>query len=488
VQVNTVRSTVQEQTMTDTADRTEPGTATPTTEGFAELVDGLRATFRTGRTRPIEWRREQLGAMHRMLVDHEDDFVEALRADLGRPPLEAYAADIGTTKAEIKHALKHVASWAKPKKVNPGLTSMPAKAKIIPEPLGTVLIIAPWNYPIQLLLNPMAAAIAAGNCIVAKPSELAPACSAVLARLVPRYLDNDAITLVEGGVPETTALLELPYDHVFFTGSTAVGRVVMQAAAKHLTPVTLELGGKSPTIVAADADLGVAAHRILWGKHLNAAQTCIAPDYVLVESSVKDRLVDEMASVLGEFLGRDPQASPDFGRIVNDRHFNRLTGLLESAGGTVAVGGSSDAATRFIEPTIIVDPDLEAPIMQEEIFGPLLPVVAVDSIDDAIDFVNDRPKPLALYVFAGSPETAEHVLASTSSGGACVNQTILHINTPNMPFGGVGPSGTGSYHGKFGFDAFSHHKSVLLKPQKPDPKLLYPPYTPLKDKIVHAAL
>jgi aldehyde dehydrogenase (NAD+) len=426
--------------------------------------------------------------MLQMLIDHEDDFVEALHADLGRPPLEAYAADIGTTKAEIKHALKHVASWAKPKKVNPGLTSMPAKAKIIPEPLGTVLIIAPWNYPIQLLLNPMAAAIAAGNCIVAKPSELAPACSAVLARLVPRYLDNDAITLVEGGVPETTALLELPYDHVFFTGSTAVGRVVMQAAAKHLTPVTLELGGKSPTIVAADADLGVAAHRILWGKHLNAAQTCIAPDYVLVESSVKDRLVDEKASVIGEVLGRDPQASPDFGRIVNDRHFNRLTGLLESAGGTVAVGGSSDAATRFIEPTIIVDPDLEAPIMQEEIFGPLLPVVAVDSIDDAIDFVNDRPKPLALYVFAGSPETAEHVLASTSSGGACVNQTILHIHTPNMPFGGVGPSGTGSYHGKFGFDAFSHHKSVLLKPQKPDPKLLYPPYTPLKDKIVHAAL
>jgi aldehyde dehydrogenase (NAD+) len=475
--------------MTDTADRTEPGTdEAATTEGFAELVDGLRATYRTGRTRSIEWRREQLQSMLRMLVDHESDFVEALATDLGRPPLEAYAADVGTTKAEIKHAIKHVASWAKPKKVNPGLTSMPAKAKIIPEPLGTVLIIAPWNYPIQLLLSPMAAAIAAGNCVVAKPSELSPACSAVLARLVPRYLDNDAITLVEGGVGETTALLELPYDHVFFTGSTDVGRIVMQAAAKHLTPVTLELGGKSPTIVAADADLTVAAHRILWGKHLNAAQTCIAPDYVLVESSVKDRLVDEMTTVLGEFLGPDPKGSADFGRIVNDRHFARLSGLLESAGGTVAAGGSTDPATRFIEPTIIVDPDLDAPIMQEEIFGPLLPIVAVDSIDDAIDFVNDRPKPLALYVFSGSPETAEHVLASTSSGGACVNQTILHINTPNLPFGGVGPSGTGSYHGKFGFDAFSHHKSVLVKPQKPDPKLLYPPYTTLKDKIVHKAL
>jgi aldehyde dehydrogenase (NAD+) len=478
--------------MTDTADRTEHVTGSDgsdaTAEGFAELVDGLRATFRSGRTRPIEWRREQLRSMLQMLVDHEDDFVAALQTDLGRPRLEAYAADIGTTKAEIKHAIKHVASWAKPTRVNPGLTSMPAKARIIPEPLGTVLIIAPWNYPIQLLLSPMVAAIAAGNCIVAKPSELSPACSAVLARLVPRYLDNDAITLVEGGVAETTSLLELPYDHIFFTGSTNVGRVVMQAAAAHLTPVTLELGGKSPTIVAADADLTVAARRILWGKHLNAAQTCIAPDYVLVESSVKDRLVDEMATVLGEFLGADPRTSPDFGRIVNDRHFARLTDLLESAGGTVATGGDTDAATRFIAPTIIVDPDLDAPIMQEEIFGPLLPVVGVESIDAAIDFVNDRPKPLALYVFSGSDETADHVLATTSSGGACVNQTILHINTPAMPFGGVGPSGTGSYHGKFGFDAFSHRKSVLQKPQRPDPKLLYPPYTSIKDKIVHAAL
>ena len=482
--------------MTDTADRTEHDTETSdtetsetgTVESFTELVDSLRSTFRSGRTRSVDWRREQLRAMHQMLVEHEADFVEALHADLGRPPLEAYVADIGTTKAEIKHAIKHVGSWAKVKRANPGLTSMPAKARIMPEPLGVALIIAPWNYPIQLLLSPMVAAIAAGNCIVAKPSELSPACSAVLARLIPRFLDNDAITVVEGGVAETTALLEIPFDHIFFTGSTNVGRVVMQAAAKHLTPVTLELGGKSPTIVAADADLEVAARRILWGKHLNAAQTCIAPDYVLVESSVRDRLVDIMADVLGEFLGADPAASRDFGRIVNDRHFERLTALLESAGGTVAIGGVTDAATRFIAPTVIVDPDLDAPIMTEEIFGPLLPVLSVDSIDAAIDFVNDRPKPLALYVFSGSSETADHVLEHTSSGGACVNQTILHINTPNMPFGGVGPSGMGSYHGKFGFDAFSHHKSVLIKPQKPDPKLLYPPYSPLKDKIIHTAM
>lgn len=479
--------------MTDTADRTDHDTGSAsgpgsTVESFAELVDDLRATFRSGRTRSVDWRREQLQAMHQMLVEHESDFVEALHADLGRPPLEAYAADVGTTKAEIKHAIKHVGSWAKVKRANPGLTSMPAKARIMPEPLGVALIIAPWNYPIQLLLSPMVAAIAAGNCIVAKPSELSPACSAVLSRLIPRFLDNDAITVVEGGVPETTALLEIPFDHVFFTGSTNVGRVVMQAAAKHLTPVTLELGGKSPTIVAADADIEVAARRILWGKHLNAAQTCIAPDYVLVEASVREQLVDAMADVIGEFLGADPAASRDFGRIVNDRHFERLTGLLESAGGTLAIGGETDPATRFIAPTVIVDPDLDAPIMQEEIFGPLLPVVTVDSIDAAIEFVNDRPKPLALYVFSASSETADHVLERTSSGGACVNQTILHINTPNMPFGGVGPSGMGSYHGKFGFDAFSHHKSVLIKPQKPDPKLLYPPYSSLKDKIIHTAM
>lgn len=483
--------------MTDTADRTTPAKAphaparpAPVGDaaGFEELVAGLRATFRSGRTKSVDWRKEQLKAIVRMLDEHEDDFAQALHEDLRRNRVEAYSADIGFTKAEVKYLIKHVASWAKPKKVTAAITAQPARARIMPEPLGVALIIAPWNYPIQLLLSPMAAAIAAGNCVVAKPSELSPACSAVLARLVPKYLDDEAITLVEGGVDETTALLELPYDHIFFTGSTNVGRVVMQAAAKHLTPVVLELGGKSPTIVTADADLDVAAHRIMWGKHLNAAQTCIAPDYVLAEASIRDRLVDKMVGVLDEFLGADPKASPDYGRIINERHFARLKGLLDSSGGTVVAGGETDEATKYIAPTIIVDPDLDAPIMNEEIFGPLLPVLSVGSVDEAIDFVNDRPKPLALYIFSGSGDTSEQILQSTSSGGACVNHTILHMTSPVMPFGGVGPSGMGSYHGKAGFDAFSHHKSVLLKPQKPDPSLMYPPYTKLKETIIHKAM
>jgi len=486
--------------MTDTADRTNESDTTTSTstsskpaggDGFAELLGNLRTTFRTGRTKNVEWRKEQLRNMIRMLDENADELAAALKVDLGRHELEAYSADIGFTKAEVKHLLKHVGSWAKPTKVIPSMTSLPARGRIIPEPLGVALIIAPWNYPIQLLLSPMAAAISAGNCIVAKPSEMSPACSAVLARLVPKYLDESCIALVEGGVDETTALLDLQFDHIFFTGSTAVGRVVMQAAAKHLTPVVLELGGKSPTIVAADADLDVAARRIMWGKHMNAAQTCIAPDYVLVEASIKDKLVDKMVEVLGEFLGEDDQAkkdSPDLARIINSRHFSRLKGLLSSAGGTVASGGNTDEDTKYIEPTIIVDPDLDAPIMQEEIFGPLLPIVSVNSIDEAIDFVNDRPKPLALYIFTSSSDTVDRVLGETSSGGACVNHTILHIGSATMPFGGVGPSGMGSYHGKFGFDAFSHHKSVLLKPQKPDPKLLYPPYTATKSKIIHKAM
>jgi aldehyde dehydrogenase (NAD+) len=479
--------------MSETTTATDSTKADSTNAGgstvdVGRVVADLRAAFRSGRTRDLQWRRSQLQGLLRMLDEHEDDFVQALHEDLGRPSLEGYFADVGMTKAEIKYLLRHVGSWMKPRKVIAALTSAPARAKVIAEPLGVGLIMAPWNYPIYLLLCPLAAALAAGNGAVVKPSELSPACSATLARLMPRYVDDQAVVVVEGGVETATALLEEQFDHIFFTGSTSVGRAVMTAAAKHLTPVVLELGGKSPAIVAADADLGVAAHRIVWGKHINAGQTCVAPDYVLVEASIRDRLVDKMVETMGEFLGADPQASKDFGRIVNDRHFDRLDQMLGSHGGTIAAGGSTDAATRFVEPTIIVDPDLDAPIMREEIFGPLLPVVSVESIADAIDFVNDRPKPLALYIFTGSGDSADRVLAETSSGGACVNHTVMHLGSPTLPFGGVGPSGMGSYHGRAGFDAFSHHKSVLTKPQKPDPPLMYPPYTSLKSKIVHKAL
>jgi len=484
--------------MTDTASRpadadasnagSTTGSTTDPGASYGQLVDELRATFRTGHTRSLAWRQAQLEGILRMLTDHEADFVRALREDLGRSDVEGYSMDVGFTKTEVKHLLKHLPSWVKPAKASVGLTSLPGKARIVSEPLGVALVIAPWNYPVQLLVSPMAAAIAAGNCVVAKPSELAPACSAVLARLIPKYLDDKAVVVVEGGVPETTALLAQKYDHVFFTGSTRVGQVVMEAAAKHLTPVTLELGGKSPTIVAADADLDVAAHRIIWGKSVNAGQTCIAPDYVLADASIRDALVDKMVAALREFYGADPKASPDFGRIVNGNHLGRLQGLLADHGGTVVVGGDADPDQRFLAPTIVVDPDLDAPLMQEEIFGPILPVLSVESIDEAVDFVLDRPKPLALYVFSSSDATVADVVERTSSGGVCVNHCVLHIAPNELPFGGVGPSGMGSYHGKAGFDTFSHAKSVLYKPQKPDPKLMYPPYTPLKTKIIKTAM
>jgi len=456
-------------------------------ESYGELLTGLRATFASGRTRDMPWRRDQIRGLLAMLSEHESELVAALGQDLGRPVTEAFGADIGVARFHIRHVLKHFEDWAKPSKVFPGLLSLPGSARVVPEPLGVALVISPWNYPIQLLVEPMAAAFAAGNCVVAKPSELSPACTAAMARLLPKYLDCDAMVVIDGGVPETTALLEHQFDHIFFTGSTAVGRVVMTAAAKHLTPVTLELGGKSPTIVAADADLAVAARRIVWGKHLNAGQTCIAPDYVLADASIRDRLVDLMVTELTNFYGADPKSSSDFGRIISPRHHGRLTSLIESAGGTVVVGGTTDPDTRYVAPTIIVDPDLDSKLMTEEIFGPILPVLSVDSIEEAISFVNDRDKPLALYVFTGNDATADRVLDRTSSGGACVNHVLVHILPDGLAFGGVGPSGMGSYHGKSGFDVFSHHKSVVRKPTFPDPKVMYPPYTALKEKLVRFA-
>jgi aldehyde dehydrogenase (NAD+) len=445
----------------------------------------LRATFDSGRTRPLAWRQAQLAGLRRMMEEAEGELVDALKADLGRPTTEAFAADIGHTKQELRHYAKHVARWMKPTKVRLPATVAPAKGWIVPEPLGVALVIAPWNYPIQLLVEPLGAALAAGNCVLAKPSELAPACSAALARLLPRYVDPDAVVVVEGGVDETTALLAERWDHIFFTGSTAVGRIVAAAAAKHLTPTVLELGGKSPTYVHRSADLDVAVRRIAWGKFLNAGQTCIAPDYVLVDKEVKHAFVDKLTRQIGEFYGSDAKTSSSYGRIVNDRHVARLQGYLEDRGaGAVATGGDVDAGTRYVAPTVTVDPNPETPLMQEEIFGPILPVLAVDGADEAKAFVAARPKPLALYVFAEDDDVVNDVVDTTTSGGVCVNQTLMHILPADLPFGGVGDSGTGAYHGKAGFDAFSHQKSVLRKRTRPDLKLLYPPYKPMVERLV----
>ena len=448
----------------------------------------LRATFESGRTRPLAWRLEQLAGLRRLMEEADAELVDALRQDLGRPGMEAFVADIGHVKGELRHMAKHLERWMRPTKVRVPITGAPAKAWVQPEPLGVALVISPWNYPIQLLLEPLAAALAAGNCVLAKPSEMAPASSAALARLVPRYLDNDAVVVVEGGVDETTALLAERWDHIFFTGSTAVGRVIAEAAAKHLTPTVLELGGKSPTYVHASADLDVAARRIAWGKFLNAGQTCIAPDYVLVDRQVKDAFVDKLSTQVGEFYGRDAQQSASYGRIVNARHLDRLKGLLGKGAGTVVTGGTFDDGDRFLAPTITVDPSPDSAIMQEEIFGPILPILGVEGPADAKAFITSRPKPLALYVFANDAATVDSVVDGTSSGGVCINQTLMHLLPPDLPFGGVGDSGMGAYHGKAGFDVFSHRKSVLRKPVKPDLKLLYPPYKPRVERLVRKIL
>ena len=435
----------------------------------------------------LDMRRAQLERIERMLTDREDEFVDALAADLGKSAVEAYSTEIGFTLTEIGHVLKHLERWAKPRKVSLPIHLKPGSAVVQPEPLGTVLIIAPWNYPLQLVLAPLVAAIAAGNTAVIKPSEVAPATADALERLVPKYLDPNIVQVVTGGVPETTALLDEPWDHVFYTGNGTVGRIVMKAAAEHLTPVTLELGGKSPAIVTANADLRSAARRIAWGKFTNAGQTCIAPDYVLVDRSVASGLLAELSTAITEFYGDDPQESDDYGRIVNAKHFDRLTGLLDGAG-TVAHGGSHDAEDRYIAPTVITDVDPTAPIMDDEIFGPLLPVIGYDTLDEAIRFVTERPKPLAFYPFTDDNDEADELVDRTTSGGVTVNHTLLHLAVPELPFGGVGASGMGAYHGKPGFDLFSHLKPVLRRRSKPDPSVAYPPYTGFKAKLLRKLL
>lgn len=447
------------------------------------VVQRLRAAFDAGHLAEIPARKAQLRRLREMLADREDLFLAALAADLAKPPIEAYISDLAFTRAEVDHALAHLDGWARPRRVSVPLVQQPARAEIRPEPLGVVLIIGPWNYPIQLLLAPLIGAIAAGNTAVIKPSELAPRCSAALAEAVGDFLDPDCVAVVEGGIPETQALLAERWDHIFYTGNGTVGRVVLQAAAQHLTPVTLELGGKSPVIVDRDANIAVAARRIAWGKFLNAGQTCVAPDYVLVHRAVEQPLLDALGRAVHDFYGDDPATSSDYGRIVNERHFDRLRRLADT-GGTPVVGGTADRRDRFIAPTVLTDVDLSAPIMAEEIFGPLLPVIGVEDIDTAIAFVNERDKPLALYVFSEDRATSERVISSTSSGGAAINATVLQLVVPSLPFGGVGPSGTGAYHGRAGFETFSHDKSVLTRPTRLDPPLTYPPYSRWKEKLL----
>lgn len=461
------------------------GQEAPAPRSPAAVVAALRTAFNAGHTRSAEWRERQLAGLVRLCRERETEIEAALRTDLGKSHFEAYAMEINFTAHEAELARKRLRRWMRPSKVSTSLVAQPGRSRIYHDPLGVVLIIAPWNYPFQLAMAPLIGALAAGNCAVIKPSEVAPATSAVLARLLPDYLDPQAVAVVEGGVPETTALLAERFDHIFYTGNGAVGRVVMTAAAKHLTPVTLELGGKSPTIVDDTVDLAVAARRIAWGKFSNAGQTCVAPDYVLVQRRVHDAFVAELKTCLAEFYGADPQASADFGRIINTRHFDRIQALLngERARGTVeAVGGSADREDRFIPPTVLTGVLADGPVMADEIFGPVLPVLGYDALEEAIAFINERPKPLALYVFSQKTATQDAILERTSSGGAVINHCVMHLSVAGLPFGGVGESGMGAYHGQHSFDCFSHQKAVLRKPIFIDPSIMYPPFTASKVK------
>ncbi|MGW7382393.1 aldehyde dehydrogenase family protein [Streptomyces sp. NPDC054794] len=434
-----------------------------TPEQPADVVARLRATFRTGRTRPVEWRTGQLRRLREMLTAGGPDLAAALHADLGKSSAEAYRTEIDFTIREIDHTLDHLDQWLRPESAPvPAHLGDDATAWTQYDPLGVVLVIAPWNYPAQLLLAPMVGALASGNAVVAKPSELAPATSAALARLVPAYLDMEAVAVVEGGVPETTALLAERFDHIFYTGNGTVGRIVMRAAAEHLTPVTLELGGKSPVFVDRGTDLDVVADRLARGKFLNAGQTCVAPDYVLTDPETAPALERALVRAVEALFGTDPAANAGYGRIVNERHFDRLSGLLDS--GRVAVGGGSDRTSKYIAPTVLADVDPDAPVMREEIFGPILPLVTVPDLDAAIGFINDRDKPLALYVFSESDDTRRRIAAETSSGGLGHGLPLAHLTVSDLPFGGVGESGMGSYHGRYSIETFSHRKAVLEKP------------------------
>ena len=453
----------------------------------AVIVRDLRGTFGRGVTKPLAWRVRQLTALKRMLIERGADFEHALATDLAKSPTEAQLSDIGPIVGEIDYTLRHLRSWLRPRRVAVPLAFAPATAKVVREPLGVVLIIGPWNYPVQLTLVPLGGALAAGNVAVVKPSELAPASSRLIAELLPQFLDETAVRVVEGGVEETTELLAERFDHIFFTGNGQVGRIVARAAAEHLTPVTLELGGKSPVFVDDGADLAVAARRIVFSKYVNAGQTCVAPDYVLAAPKTAAALVPHLASAISELYGTEPRTSPDLSRIVNERHFTRLAGFI--SGTKPAVGGETDRDSLYIAPTVLDDVSADDPVMTDEIFGPILPIVHVAGVTEAIQFISARDKPLGLYVFTPRKSVERRFLRETSSGAVGLGIPAAHVLVPWLPFGGVGPSGTGRYHGKYSIGTFSHEKAVLSKPMRPDTlQLLYPPHNEVRDFLVRALI
>ena len=441
---------------------------------FKQLIEEQRKHFATGKTKSLDYRLEQLKRLKQAILEQESSIVKALHQDLRKPELDSYLTEIRVSIQEINYALKHLRKWAKPRRVKTNPEAFPSVAQIYPDPLGVVLIISPWNYPFALAISPLIGAIAAGNCAVIKPSESTPTVSQLIATLIQQTFSNTEIAVVEGDATVSQQLLTEKFDHIFFTGGTKIGQLVMEAAAKNLTPVTLELGGKSPCIVDTEIDLEETAKRIAWGKFLNAGQTCIAPDYLLVDKSIKEALITKIQECIVNFYGTNPQTSPDYCRIVNERQFNRLKALLKD--GDILTGGQTDLAEKYIAPTLMTNVSLESELMQEEIFGPILPILDYANLEDAIAFINERPKPLALYLFSNNKSKQERILEATSSGGVCINDTIFQVGVIDLPFGGVGPSGMGAYHGKATFDTFSHYKSVLKKSFRFELNVRYPPY------------
>ncbi len=439
---------------------------------FASRIARQRQVVTRGHTCTLAWRLEQLGRLEKALQP-EEDLLEALAEDLGKPAVEAYY-EISSVYQELRLFQRQLRRWLRPERVSVPLILQPSRAWVVAAPLGCVLIIGPWNYPLMLLLSPLVAALGAGNTAVLKPSEHAPRTGERLAARLRKHMDGEVVSVVMGGPETAQALLSQRFDHVFFTGGTRVGRLVMEQAAKTLTPVTLELGGKNPCLVAEDANVPLAARRIAWGRFLNAGQTCLAPDYVLVASPVRDAFLAALLQAVVDFYGDDPQTSPDFARIVNDSQFQRLAALLRER--PVLWGGHTDPTERYIAPTVVAVERWDDPLMEEEIFGPVLPILPLSSLEEAVEAINSRPQPLAVYLFGGRQDWRDHLLASTRSGAICWNDVVLQGGIPQLPFGGVGESGMGAYHGRAGFVRFSHQRSVLERPQGFDAPWRYPPY------------
>ena len=452
---------------------------------FSKLTEAQKQFFETGRTRDLAFRICQLQLLADAMRKNETVLGEALKKDLGKSAFESYATEIGFVLADIRYTIQNLQKWSAPKRVRTPLYLFPGKSKIQKEPYGSVLILGPYNYPVQLLAEPLVGAIAAGNCAVLKPSELTPHVSEAMYQIVHSTFKEEYIACVEGGVEVNQELLSQKFDYIFFTGSERVGRIVMKAAAENLTPVTLELGGKSPVIIEKTANIKEAARRIAWGKLMNAGQTCVAPDYVLVAESRKQQFLTEMKTAFSHLYGKEIKKNPDFGRIVNERHMERLQKILEQDAKYLFCGGEADTLQRYIEPAILdLGKDQNAASMQEELFGPILPVLSYHKLEDAVRFVNKRAKPLALYLFTKKRSAEKFVLERVSSGGVCVNDTISHLINPDLPFGGVGASGMGQYHGKYSFDTFTHEKSVFYKPADWNLPVCYPPFTKGKMNLV----